>query len=105
MDQATIVRLLNAIVYVAFFMLAGTCAWLAKVVFKSRDDKDSQLATSLADLATAVAGLTREVHDNALMQVGHEKEIAEHRRELDGIFKGAACLNQNCPLRPAQVKP
>ena len=100
MDQSTIVRLINAIVYMAFFMLAGTCAWLAKVVFKSRDEKDNQLAISLADLASAVAGLTREVHDNALMQAGHERDLAEHRRELDGIFQGAACLNPNCPLRP-----
>lgn len=105
MDQATIVKLLNAIVYLAFFILAGLCAWLAKVVFKSRDDKDSQLAASLAALAAAVAGLTKEVHDNALMQAGHEKDIAEHRRELDGIWKGENCLNAGCPLRAQLAKP
>ena len=87
----------NAGAYALLIVLVG---WLARMLYKARTDTEGSLANSVTALATAVTKLTDVVNANALTQARHDTELDEHRRELDGIWKGENCLNAGCPLRP-----
>ena len=67
---------------------------------QARNDSEGSLTASLTALAAAVVKLTDVVNANALGTARHDEALGEHRRELDGIWKGENCLNGNCPMRP-----
>ncbi len=104
---------INAFQAATYVVLIGLVGFFARLWFKGRAATEATLTSSLATLATTVANLTLVVNGNSIMQTAHtaslaalvtavaelskvvnfnailqagqSKDIADHRRELDGM--------------------
>jgi hypothetical protein len=85
MDQATVTAFIRAVVYGCSTILLMSVAWFLK--------------RTLDTLSASIAELNKTLTAFGTTQARHDERISEHDRQLKGLWKGAACLNENCPIR------
>lgn len=106
MDQATIRTFINASIALAIFILIGLVGFFAKQWMEAkretREARESSLQASVNELTTAIRELNRSFLESSKVQAAHAAILEEHDAQLADLYKGGACMNENCPLRKRQ---
>jgi len=62
--------------------------------------KDGALQASVTELSLTIKGLSDALVHMSGIQILHGERIEKVQTDIADIYRGGACMNENCPLRP-----